>query len=205
MNIFARIWLQSSSFFDPVQKIFNYSFWTTFEQKFTKYSINKSVLDLACGTGELLNHITPPRYLGLDINNNYIQHASNNYHLPNQAFLLRNICTGPLPPKFQTAFFISAAHHLSDTDLKKLISNIKNSDTEILIIIDGYPKKYFSPLLKFLDHHLAGGKYFRDLDQIKKLVSKDLLTIDSGVFTSKLSCYFYPYIICTTKTKKQQN
>lgn len=203
MNIFARLWLQSSSFFDPIQKLFNYSFWTIFERKFAKYSVNKSVLDLACGTGELPKHIAAKKYLGLDINSNYIRYASNNYRQPNQSFLLRNICTRPLPPKFQTAFFISACHHLSDKDFKKLISNIKNSDIETLIIIDGYPKKYLSPLLKFLDHHLAGGKYFRNLDQIKKLVGKDLLMVDSGVFTSQLSCYYYPYLICKTATLKK--
>lgn len=204
MNIITRIWLQSSSIFNPIQKLFNHSFWTIFEKKFSKYATNKSVLDLACGTGELINHISPQKYLGLDINNNYINYASNNHTQPKQSFRLQNITTHLLPDGYQTAFFISAAHHLSNKDFKKLIKNIERSDIQTLIIIDGYPKKYLNFPLKPLDSFLAGGKYFRSLNQIKNLVDGNLLMIDSGVFTSKLSAYYYPYIIYKTVSQKNK-
>jgi len=195
MNIFASIWLQSSIIFDPIQKLFNYSFWTIFEDKFSKYAVNKTVLDLACGTGELSKHINPQKYLGLDLNSNYIQYANKNITNHKYKFVRQDISTQPLPQKFNTAYLISATHHLSDSDLKKLLKNIKKSDIKTLIIIDGYPKKYLSVPLKFLDSYLAGGKYFRTLNQIKKLTQNDFPIIDSGIFTSRLSAYQYPYLI----------
>ncbi len=199
MNIFALLWLQSSTIFDPVQKLFNYSFWTIFEKKFSQHATNKTVLDLACGTGELSRHINPKKYLGLDVNQNHIKHSNKNKQNLKFKFIQQNISTQPLPTNYNTAFFISAAHHLSDTDIKKLILNIKSSDLKTVIIIDGYPKKYFSIPLKFLDSFLAGGKYFRTLNQIKKLVMNDFFVTDSGVFTSKLSAYQYPYLILQLK------
>lgn len=199
MNIFASLWIQSSTSFEPVQKLFNHSFWIIFEKKFSNYALNKTVLDLACGTGELSRHISPQKYLGLDFNPNYIKHSNQTKQNQKLKFLEHDIITKPLPKKYNTAFLISAAHHLSDSDFKKLISNIKNSEIKTVIIIDGYPKKYLSPPLKFLDSFLAGGKYFRTLSQIKKLINNDFSVIELGVFTSKLSAYEYPYLILNFK------
>jgi len=196
MNIFSKIWLRMAYIFDPIQAIFNGNFWQVFESKFKKYGSGR-VLDLACGTGELIRHISPSYYLGIDLNFSYIQYARKHLSSENVFFKVGDIFGLKYDKMFDTAFFISAAHHFPSPDLKKLLISLKRNRIKKLILIDGYPTGILSRPLSWLDATLGGGKYFRSESGLVREMKKYFKIIKHGTFNSKRSFYCYPYVIAS--------
>lgn len=194
-NNFPSLWLRSAALFDPVQYLFNGNFWEEFLIRFGKYSVG-SVVDLACGTGELRRHISPKNYLGSDFNPDFISHANKIIRLPKTKFEVGDITKNKIKDNPDTVFFISAAHHLDDKQVSKLSQIIKVSKIKKFILVDGRPK-IFTPLLSYLDGELGGGKYFRGPEELTDLVSPHLTIIESGEFPARFSFYTYPYLVAT--------
>ena len=195
----SKLWLAYAPFFNPVQDCFNGDFWIVFEKKFGKFGNNQKVIDLASGTGELRNHINPKKYIGIDLNKYYILYARSNFKDTKDLFLIGDITKYDLPKNFDTAFLISAAHHLSDHSLGKLSKRIKKCGVKNLIVIDGNPRGMLSGILSWLDRVLGGGKYFRSEREIAKILSKDLEVETIGRFKARRSFYDYPYVYLTNK------
>lgn len=195
-NNFSSRWLKSASLFDPVQYFFNGNFWEEFLVRFGKYSVG-SVVDLACGTGELRKHISPKSYLGLDINPEFIAHARKTIHFPKTRFVVGDITTYKIKGNPGAVFFISAAHHLNDEQISKLSQIIKASKAKKFILVDGRPRGIFSAPLSLLDAKLGGGKYFRGPQELVTLVKPSLKIQESGEFSARYSFYIYPYLVAT--------
>lgn len=191
----SSLWLRSASLFDSVQYFFNGNFWKEFLVRFGKYS-DGSVVDLACGTGELRKHTSPEDYLGLDINPDFIAHAQRTIHFPQTQFAVGDITAYKIKDNPDVIFFISAAHHLSDEQISKLSQIIKKSKVKKFILVDGRPR-IFASLLSYLDNGLGGGKYFRGPEELVALVEPFLTIIESGEFSAELSFYTYPYLVAT--------
>lgn len=195
MKVLSNLWLNSPALFDPIQHSFNGDFWKVFKRKFAKFANDKSVIDLACGTGELREHFNPKNYLGVDLNSFYIKYARKRFKDKYSRFEVRDILNFVPEGSFETIFLISAAHHLSDSQLHILFKNLKKCNARTLIIIDGVPKGIFSMVLRFMDAYLGGGKYFRSTNQLKRIVSEYFKIEDHGNFSASGSFYIYPYII----------
>lgn len=191
----SSFWLKSATLFDPVQYFFNGDFWGEFRRRFGQ-NADGYVVDLACGTGELRKHIDSEKYLGLDINPDFIAYAQNNLHFPKSSFAVADIVENNIKSDPDVVFFISAAHHLSDGEIIKLSKIIKTSKIKKFILVDGRPR-IFAALLSYLDGELGGGKYFRGSEELVKLIEPYLTIIESGEFSAKLSFYTYPYLIAT--------
>lgn len=196
MDFLSKFWLSASFMFDPVQFFFNGNFWEIFCKKFSNYT-NGNVLDLACGTGELRRWIKPKSYIGVDINPSYIKYAKSRFGENGTKFELGDITNFNLKTHIDTAFLISAVHHLTDEQLKNTFKNLRKYKVKNLIVIDGYPKQPSAPLLVWLDDFLAGGKYFRGYEEIAKLVKPFYKINKSGKFYAKNSFYSYPYVLAT--------
>lgn len=194
-NNFSSLWLRSALLFDPVQYFFNGNFWEEFLVHFGKYTVG-SVVDLACGTGELRKHISPKNYLGIDFNPDFISYANKIIRLPKTKFEVGDIIKNKIKDNPDTVFFISAAHHLSDEEIIKLSQIIKASKIKKFILIDGLPR-IFSTVLSYLDSELSGGKYFRGPEELVNLIKPYLTIIESGEFTARFSFYTYPYLVAT--------
>lgn len=194
-NNFSSLWLKSASLFDPVQYLLNGNFWEEFLVRFGKYS-DGSVVDLACGTGELRKHISPKNYLGIDFNPDFISHANKIIRLPKTKFEVGDITKNKIKDNPDTVFFISAAHHLSDGEIVKLSQIIKASKTKKFILVDGRPR-VFASLLRYLDGELGGGKHFRGPEELVALVESFFTINESGEFSAKLSFFTYPYLVAT--------
>lgn len=191
----SKLWLKMSFIFNPVQRLFNGNFWQVFRSKFQSFTTT-AVIDLACGTGELRRYINPQKYLGVDINTSHVSFAEKrfqNYH--ETRFIAEDIIAFSIPKDYDTAFLISAVHHLSDQQINQLCQKIKNSKTKNFIIIDGIPKGMFSPLLRWLDKVLAGGEYFRDKNRLVKIADKYFTIVEHGTFSVAFSLYNYPYVV----------
>lgn len=196
MNFLSKIWLRSTFLFDPIQTIFNGHFWEVFKRRFG-YLGSGWVVDLGCGTGELIRYIEPKGYLGVDINPNYIRMDKKRFGQADTEFLLGDITQFIPEKKYETVFVISAFHHLSDSQIEKMCRSLGKSKTKTLIVVDGYPVGFPKKILAWLDATLGGGKYFRDEGEIARIVARYFKVRKKGSFSARLSFYRYPYIIAT--------
>lgn len=195
-NSLSKIWLSSVYLFDPVQRLFNGYFWKETKHRFRKYFSGR-LLDLACGTGELVDHIKPKEYLGLDINERYVQYAKKYRKRPGVNFIVADIIKANFSPDFETAVLISASHHLSDRELRALFLSLQKKRLKTILIIDGLPRKPFTRFLEYLDAKLGGGSYFRSEDELAKILSPYFKIEKKGRYSVKGSFYVYPYLIAT--------
>lgn len=191
-----HLWLNSAKLFDPIQHFFNGNFWEITTKKFA-HLLRGSIIDLACGTGELINYIDPKQYLGIDINSEYIAFAKKHREKKNRRFIVGDITQIKIGAKIDTAFFISAAHHMNDLQVTLLCKQIMASHIKKFILVDGRPVGPFSGLLKLLDAILGGGKYFRGPEDLVALARPYFNIVESGEFSAKRSFYTYPYFIAT--------
>lgn len=192
-DFFPKLWLSSASFFEPVQYFFNGDFWESFVKKFGKLE-KENVLDLACGTGEINNYINARKYLGIDINPSYIELANKKFINKNIQFKLGNIIKLSGIKNFEFATMVSAAHHLSDKDLRLVLSSLKKNNVKSFLIVDALPNGFISGILKWLDATLGGGKYFRTPEEIEKVLKK-YKVLKKEYFIAKKSFYKYFYLL----------
>lgn len=186
--------MSSSKFFDPVQKFFNGNFWEVFEKKFGKFT-KENVLDIACGTGELKRHITPKKYLGIDINSSYIKLCRDNFRIKNVMFEKTDATKFVLNDKFDTVFFVGSIHHFSDKQVVRVFNNLNNKKAKKIIICDGVPFGILKKPLIWLDGYLGGGKYFRSEASLTDTISKFFKIKKQGRLVTDDSFYYYPYWI----------
>lgn len=195
MNVFSRLWLNTSSLFDVVQYLFNQDFWGAFVGKFGNFS-GEAVLDVACGTGKMRDAITPSYYVGIDINEKYIDLARRNYADKNETyFLLEDAAEYKPAHNFDTVFLVGSAHHLSNEQMRRIFRIAQKIKPKKFIVVDGVPEGYLRGLLKWLDEILGGGKYFREEKELENLINPYFKIKESGKMRVRGSFYYYPYVV----------
>ena len=116
--------------------------------KFIKKNIikNSYVLDFGCGTGFFAKLFNPKKYLGVEINKNFVSVARQVNSKYNFRILDKNYLAG-FENKINLIFINNVLHHLTDKQIfdtfyyfqKKL-----NKNTKIFIIEPLFPKTFFS-------------------------------------------------------------
>lgn len=195
-NIISSIWLKMPALFEPVQRAFNGKFWEVTRDMFGHYG-QGNVLDLACGTGELRKYINPNIYYGLDLNHNFINFAKKRFSGRNNNFIAGDMTTSIPNVNFDTAFLISAAHHLSESQIETVLKILKDKKVKKIIIIDGVPFGIISKFLEWLDDVLGGGEFFKDEAEIAKITARYFKIEKRGTYKAPYSLYRYPYVVGT--------
>lgn len=97
----------------------------------TKLKPGYSVLDIGCGFGNLLEYLPKNiSYLGVDINQNYINHAKKRYGSKGKFICADVTKQGSKYRRFDAIFICSLLHHLSDTEAKKLLKSLPQLQLE---------------------------------------------------------------------------
>lgn len=124
---------------------------------------NRTVLDIGCGTGDILHFINPSFGIGIDISRKMIKLARNKYKSSNNLiFKVHDIEKKPFKGKFSFILLLDVIEHLKDKNRAlSYISQIMDKDT-VLIISMANP--FWEPLFLILEKlrlKMPEGPHFR--------------------------------------------
>jgi len=88
-----------------------------FARTYVQAAARETVLDLGCGTGEILDHLPSVRYVGMDLSAPYLAAARARYG--EQATFIEGDVRGPhwtLDTAFDVVMAVGALHHLDDSE-----------------------------------------------------------------------------------------
>jgi len=193
--------LSSYLFYRLTQRIMSaVSFRNNFAKNFIKNK-NNYILDIGCGTADILESIPNNYYYGFDISQNYINYEkkkfiNKNYHFFNEKFSLISI---KKLPKFDFVILFAILHHLSNIEIKGLFLNVKRvlkKNGVILIVDPVFIKKqnFIAKLLIKLDR----GKNIKNFKEYNVTLKKYYQKITYKITHQK----FIPYTWYSAACKK---
>ena len=157
-----------------------------------KFMNQKSVMDIGCGTGTLVEYLELKDYLGVDLNPDFIALAKKKY--PQYDFKVLNIVTQKFPKrKFKFLFMMNVLHHLTDEQINKVFKSIKKfGGFDEFVIVESRPRNFFGRVLGKFD----AGSNFRKYDYLKSLINKSFRIKSSKIITAPIGTYEYLVARC---------
>jgi ubiquinone/menaquinone biosynthesis C-methylase UbiE len=159
------------------------------------------LLDVCCGTGEFADIALGP-YLGIDINDKYIEYAGQEYGAgkghPEREFLAEDITGTSFLTRgltFPKSMIINSMHHLSDEQNSAVLAAVAQVTTERFVVVDMDPNPS-NPLSKFLVRQ-DRGEYVRPLKEQVALVEPYFKVEDYFTYYARLTGQ--TIIICSVK------
>ena len=149
-------------------------FYSIYVNDYIKPKDGSRILDIGCGAADILNFLPAVEYIGIDMNDNYIQSAIRKYR-DKGLFLCKTIGKDTLNfnSKFDIIMANGVLHHLNDEEaiaLYKLAAHCISS-TGRVITIDPCFEANQSKLVKFIISQ-DRGKFVRTRDDFLKLSSR---------------------------------
>ena len=174
----------------------------SFRNNFVKNIIknkNNYILDIGCGTADILESIPNNHYYGFDISKNYINYAknkflNNNYHFFNEKFNQNAI---KKLPKFDFVILFGILHHLSNIEINNLFVNIKKvlKKSCVILIVDPVlieKQNFISKLLIKLDR----GKNIKNFKEYNITLKKHFRKVAYKITHQKFVPYTWFEAIC---------
>ena len=128
------------------------------------------VVDLGCGDARLLDHVSPPRYTGIDSFERNIRRAKQRQgRKKGRAFFVGDISTWPLHELAGADCVVvsSVTHHLDDDEVRVLFEGISREvSPEVIWVQDAEPTGLMGPLVTRLDR----GDYLRTEEELSGLL-----------------------------------
>lgn len=127
------IWDASRWMIDKVLGIYKYRI-----QALNDFGVLKngpSILDVGCGTGHY-SKITGGKYIGLDLDEDYIKYATKKYPNPKNVFYCLNVDDLELAEKVDLVILVDILHHLSDDSCLKLLKKLKSLSRKYVAVFE---------------------------------------------------------------------
>lgn len=120
--------------------------------EFVKPEPASRVVDIGCGTADILNYLPAGNYFGVDYNAHYIEH--NRRRFPRAQFHVASVSTDlkNLLPSADLVFANALLHHLDDTEADALFASAKQlvSSGGRLCTLDNHTFPSQNPISRFL-------------------------------------------------------
>ncbi len=137
-------------------------------QKYLPMKSGQRILDVGCGTAELLKYLPDVQYVGMDSDRRYLDFAGR-YYGTKSKFICADLLnfSWPVEGKFDWVVASGVLHHLSDQEMLHVLENVR---------------KVLKPHASFVT---IDGCY----EQRQPLFAKLLLSMDRGKYVRKLEAY----------------
>ena len=153
-------------------------------------SDNQIILDIGCGPGNMIKYLKFVKYYGFDSDKNYIDYAKNKYK--ECSFFLEEFSLKSTKKieKVDTVLLSGLLHHLSDDEIKELMSAIKLSVKKKfqIIILDPVIYEKQNSIARFLIKN-DRGKFVRDEIAYLKLFKEFQLNYKHKIHHQKIVPY----------------
>lgn len=160
--------------YNVIQHILAWTGGKTIFKKLREYIDPKpgdKILDVGCGTGKYTKIFQNSDYIGIDINENYLDYARRRYSFGK--FMNMDATKLDFPDNnFKFVFSVSTFHHLSDAQIEQAAEEMKRvcSDNGAVYIVDNvFPRKI--NFIGYLLFKLDRGSYQRNYEAMEKLLS----------------------------------
>lgn len=167
---------------------------------------NKIVLELGCGTGELLSSLNPKTGVGIDISHKMIEIAQKKYTNPNLHFINSNLKKFKLEYKFDYIFMADVIEHIDNNkDFFNIVVKLMHKDTVFINTMANPKWEWILMLGEYLGMKMPEGPHKRvSFNEIKDILSKldisithhnweTLMPIDVPLVTPLLNKYIEPH------------
>lgn len=144
-------------------------------QKWEVLKNNPSVLDIGCGIGQYASVSGGP-FLGVDLNERYIEYARKRHRRPNQSFRCSNVTTVlEDTTTFDLVLVVDFLHHLSDAQCLSVLTTVLRLVRHDVVSFEPITDQPH-PIGRWIVEH-DRGDYVRPLDKLHDLVKGAGLTL----------------------------
>jgi SAM-dependent methyltransferase len=170
---------------------------TVFMRDHVRAGKTESLLDIGCGVGASLSHLTSEnRYLGIDINSTYIARAQGKY--VSRTFICSDVVNLDLSghDPFSCAFAYGVLHHLDSDAANRMFDIVARNVTDRFVTIDPVIRQNDHPIARYLVSQDRGrfvrteSEYLsiaRQYGVVKSTILTDLLRVPYSHMVMSLS------------------
>lgn len=155
-----HFWLKQPKVYDLIQYLATGGFMGVVARELGDLH-DKTILDLGCGTGGLIDYVKPKKYMGWDINTANVDLAKQKYpDTKRYKFAVRDIVQDALPARtFDYAITINVLHHLTEPQVKTYFKRVAAwGRAKQFVLVESKPQGPIGTVLGKMD----AGDNFRD-------------------------------------------
>lgn len=173
-----------------------------FFEKYIGDTSGKRILDLGCGTADILDHIYDEKiYVGIDNNRQYIEENKKRFKDRRTCkfyYTDLNTYSEKVSQKFDIVMMIGVLHHINDNEVEQAMKSIKRiiADGGVFISLDACYTKGMNPIARLLCM-LDRGRYVRYVDKFIAMQKKYWADVEYDIRTDTLRFLPYSVIIFT--------
>lgn len=159
-------------------------------------SENQRVLDIACGPGAFSGLFAADVYVGVDINQRYIEYAQSRYRGTFHVMDARHIEFSD--DSFDGVLVYGLLHHLNDDDTREVLKGVSRvlKPSGRALIIEDIPSESRLNVVGHLLHRIENGHFIRSAEEYRTLLDAHLMKQSEQFFRSGFCDYYMAVLTC---------
>ena len=159
-------------------------------------SEDQRVLDIACGPGAFSVLFDADVYVGVDINQRYIEYAQRQYKGTFHVMDARHIEFSD--DSFEGVLVYGLVHHLDDDDAREVLKGVARvlKPSGRALIIEDVPSESRLNVVGHLLHRIENGHFIRSAEEYRTLMNVHLEPQSDQFFRSGFCDYYMAVLTC---------